>query len=129
MSITALPPTVPPEELEAWPVVEPTYTTPPTPSHYIPRVAREAERLDRLFPGWESRVNIGTLDITDGQNCILGQCAYRKSWFRHTRLGYRRGIRIVEADTETTADYFAEAYFSNHTRNAWISEINKRRHT
>ena len=36
-------------------------------------VARGAKFLDSILPGWYKRVNLNTLDMSDGTMCILGQ--------------------------------------------------------
>lgn len=36
-------------------------------------VAAGAEWLDENFPGWEREIDLGTLNITDCQECICGQ--------------------------------------------------------
>jgi hypothetical protein len=37
------------------------------------RVQRGAEYLDEVDPGWHARVNAQTLELEDGQHCVLGQ--------------------------------------------------------
>lgn len=37
------------------------------------RVQRGAEYLDEMDPGWHRRVNANTLELEDGQHCVLGQ--------------------------------------------------------
>ena len=37
------------------------------------RVERGAEYLDNVDPGWHRRVNADTLELEDGQHCVLGQ--------------------------------------------------------
>ena len=90
-------------------------------------VAREAERLDRLFPGWAHRVNIDTLNLNSGKNCILAQGAYKQRLFRKVRIGYCRADDMVDADAKARGEIaFDQAYFSNGTRDAWINEIKRR---
>jgi hypothetical protein len=90
-------------------------------------VSKEATRLDRLFPGWEGRVNINTLDIASARNCILGQAAYKKVLFWRFSIGFGQGEDIVENDAAAGGgETFDEAYFSNYTRHAWINEIHRR---
>jgi hypothetical protein len=53
-------------------------TTPPhlpcsDPDPPAPRVAAGMALLDQATPGWESRVNLLTLDLLSGRACILGQ--------------------------------------------------------
>ena len=37
------------------------------------RVARGAAYMDENYPGWERKINLSVLDITDGEVCICGQ--------------------------------------------------------
>jgi hypothetical protein len=37
------------------------------------RVRRGAEYLDDMDPGWHRRVDADTLELEDGQHCVLGQ--------------------------------------------------------
>lgn len=37
------------------------------------RVARGAAHLDRVVPGWEHRIDVGTLTMSCGGRCIVGQ--------------------------------------------------------
>jgi len=37
------------------------------------RVARGAATLDASDPGWPSRINPATLELSDGAHCVLGQ--------------------------------------------------------
>lgn len=37
------------------------------------RVANGARWLDENFPGWDKRIDIGNLELSDGQYCICGQ--------------------------------------------------------
>lgn len=40
---------------------------------YETRAAEGAALLDRAVPGWESRIDLETLDISCPRNCIIGQ--------------------------------------------------------
>lgn len=40
---------------------------------YKTRVANGAKVLDEICPDWFEKVDVETLDITSGSNCILGQ--------------------------------------------------------
>lgn len=40
---------------------------------YAERVARGAALLDEKVPGWDRRINLGSLDLGDGDCCIIGQ--------------------------------------------------------
>lgn len=37
------------------------------------RVANGARWLDESFPGWEARIDPGTLELRSGERCICGQ--------------------------------------------------------
>jgi hypothetical protein len=37
------------------------------------RVLRGAELLDEQYPGWIDKINLGTLNLRSGDNCVLGQ--------------------------------------------------------
>jgi hypothetical protein len=37
------------------------------------RVENGMQLLDRVYPGWEKKVNLETLDIMSCRHCILGQ--------------------------------------------------------
>jgi hypothetical protein len=37
------------------------------------RVSRGSKLLDRKSPGWERRIKLGRLDLSDPNSCILGQ--------------------------------------------------------
>lgn len=37
------------------------------------RVAAGAAVLDKMHPGWEQKINTGTLDIVSPVHCVLGQ--------------------------------------------------------
>lgn len=45
--------------------------------YYIPDFSEDIKRgvklLDERFPGWESKVDLGTLDLASGVRCVLGQ--------------------------------------------------------
>lgn len=35
---------------------------------------RGAELMDEMHPGWRDRVDVESLDIANGNTCIIGQC-------------------------------------------------------
>lgn len=85
-------------------------------------VAAGASWLDENFPGWEREIDLGTLDITSCQECVLGQSLRRfvKDQVLDTGFGigsdklydqYRKGI-LTSAD-ELTIRYS----FSNEWHN------------
>lgn len=112
------PPTV--EELEQWPVMEPA--KPGT-------VAYEAQRLDRLWPGWWRSVNTATLDISSLNRCVLAQATG----------SFKIAFAIVQQDICEQGDRleFMRHYLSNAcyrdkvlpsgTLDDWIAEVDTRK--
>jgi len=41
---------------------------------YEKRVERGAALMDMVFPDWDSRIDMGKLNISSGTVCVLGQC-------------------------------------------------------
>lgn len=108
-------PTPTPEELESWPVREDRPAKPWT------LVCREAERLDRLFPGWFSRINKRKLDLTHSQWCVLGQATG----------SFYGSFSLVVNDSMNKGEIVAAEYIGFGGKNcpyrlAWIEEINYR---
>ncbi len=73
------------------------------------KVANGARFLDENFPGWETRINIETLHLEDGQRCICGQL-FAKEGKRSRKYGVANGF-----------DYAAEYLFAQ--ANGWISAL------
>lgn len=69
------------------------------------RVRNGARWLDENFPGWEDRINIATLSLEDGNNCICGQVFAGRA---------RRLNSAMSGYTYAEDHLFAEA-------NSWIS--------
>lgn len=85
--------------------------------------AYEAERLDRLFPGWWRNIDMSELDLDDSYYCILGQGCRSVG-------GYGVASDIVEKDGDSLGqpmnDYF-QFYLYNENLDGWFVEIEKRR--
>ena len=47
--------------------------SPRPPLNVTPNVARGVEYLDREVPGWHDRINLRTLNMSNGERCIVGQ--------------------------------------------------------
>jgi hypothetical protein len=57
-----------------------------TDSTYKERVARGAQWLDCIVPGWEQRIDVETLELVSAQRCICGQL-FAKEAFALARNG------------------------------------------
>lgn len=42
-------------------------------SESVTRVMTGVEWLDQVHPGWERKIDVSTLDITDACSCVIGQ--------------------------------------------------------
>lgn len=104
------------------------------------RVARGAAHLDQVRPGWESRIDVGTLTLHDECGCILGQLCGN----------FFRGLKALEIDRYPDAEDYgfehsmtvdqsmrledawalrADVVKANHAplQDAWIEAIADRR--
>jgi hypothetical protein len=79
----------------------------------------EAERMDRLFPGWYNRINIETLDLQSCDHCIIGQAA---GWDEGFDRVYQDRLSRGECSFSARGFYA----FTEH-KDAWIAEINRRK--
>lgn len=84
---------------------------------YETRAAEGAALLDRAVPGWESRIDLETLDISCPRNCIIGQL-----------LGWITGLKVlgypVDPLCRLTPNGFAGG---RHQTTAWRELITERR--
>lgn len=108
-------PTPTPGELESWPVRE---DRPAKPSTFV---SREAERLDRLFPGWFSRINKKKLDLTRSDQCVLGQATGN----------FYESFNLVMEDAIDRREILDNAYVGLGGKRcphrlAWIEEVDYR---
>lgn len=78
---------------------------------YETRAAEGAALLDRAVPGWESRIDLETLDISCPRNCIIGQL-----------LGWITGLKVL--GVRLTPNGFAGG---RHQTTAWRELITERR--
>lgn len=83
------------------------------PTEFGGLIAEEAERLDRLYPGWANRVNLAKLNLWSGDDCVLGQVT---------------GDFVGAYETVRMDGYSATNAYSDHElfANDWAAEITKR---
>lgn len=57
----------------------------------VKEVATGAAWLDEVSPGWEREIDLGTLNISDCYNCVLGQSLRRVAAEKGFKSGYHYG--------------------------------------
>lgn len=75
------------------------------------RVANGAKFLDAIVPGWESRIDIDTLEMSDGSHCICGQT-------------FAVEAEVTNTENGTVIDGFLYAF--NHLfdqANLWVEAV------
>jgi hypothetical protein len=82
------------------------------------RVERGAALLDAQSPGWEKKIDPGTLDISSIDNCVLGQ----------VYGSYGNGLRVLGGEKETVPIGFSINHGFACTEDAyeWVRLIDKR---
>ena len=100
------------------------------------RVARGAHHLDRMFPDWATRIDIGTLELNCEENCVLGQLygnfwdavhavpVFRKpgdEWFV-ADLPVRYGFVLAYAELVNADSFGAEPGYQR-LQDAWVEAI------
>lgn len=93
-------------------------------------VRAEAKKLDRAVPGWVNRIDLDSLSLRDGENCVLTQVF---SWeqvtrvgdteFRFKRDGWWSGPRNINRVVISGSN---TAYLFNSKLFFWKREIRKR---
>lgn len=102
------------------------------------RVARGAAYLDQVRPGWQDRIDVGTLTLHDPCGCIVGQlCPMKEPLCRFTRgleaLGmvykpYGQAATLgLDLRMEELSDQDPREQAFAPLQNAWIQEIAQRR--
>ena len=89
------------------------------------RVDRGIEWLDERCPSWRSRIDIHTLDIKTGCNCVLGQLNLVHQFIfveQKEYPDYGFDTTREEANLEFNSEEWNRAY--SDLREAWIHEIN-----
>lgn len=86
-------------------------------------VAYEAERLDRLFPGWYLHIDTSTLKMADAELCILGQGVPGVYYFVSSAVVWRdAGYHAYDAPTSLVEKYVWDRHIPE-----WTAEIERRR--
>lgn len=83
------------------------------------RVANGARWLDENFPGWEKRINIKTLDLSYGEDCICGQVFKRKAREYASGFDYAYSTLFEEANSWIT-ELVPEEQYSRATQVAYV---------
>ena len=95
------------------------------------RVAKGAAALDKVMPGWESKIDLSILDLGDGCRCVLGQLFGEKAtleyqhangwWYalKHFGIGYSPEGFNVATEKARLVEFAA-------LDEAWISLIKER---
>ena len=83
------------------------------------RVAKGAAYLDRNYPGWERKVDVAILDITETDRCICGQVISPEYGWAEVRMD------VIQWG-ETAADY---GFALPSDGDTWVSLIKERFNT
>lgn len=84
--------------------------------------ARGAALLDRVKPGWFHMVNLATLDIMDGANCILGQVFREEAQETGVDAGYFYATNHdLETGERLPFDVWDNENHHGYRSSAWIS--------
>ena len=80
-------------------------------------VARGARLLDKIMPGWDKKIDLHDLDLSDGSTCVLGQL-FDEPQTRpaYAAYGYSsaRAMRASYKGTGITCDPDREVCISNY---------------
>src|SRR5881296_3844886 len=88
-------------------------------------VTTAAKELDRAVPGWHNKIDIGTLDLSDSNHCIIGQLV--KSSGKAEATGHWP-LWIHEVDLDFQGKVLRAILTSNELnypilQDAWVSAI------
>lgn len=93
-------------------------------------VADRAQWLDGVKPGWETLIDLGTLDIASCCDCVLGQTFAAEAEADRTDSGFDWALEhLVDFKPE---DYLPDAFCNEGTQDvsrknrAWTAEIQAR---
>lgn len=79
---------------------------------------RGVEFLDRNIPDWREQIDLETLELSDGQNCIAGQlggsyCSFVISW----------GIMGEDYGMKNLGDHFSSYSDYGYLEKLWRNEV------
>lgn len=74
---------------------------------YAARVAKGAALLDEKKPGWERRIDLGTLDVQSGYSCVTAQLSGADSWYRGME---QLGLTAGDSGTYVSHGFNAESH-------------------
>lgn len=92
-------------------------------------IARGAEWLDEVKPGWELKIDLGNFSITSACNCVLGQLFgdYDDGVEYHTRLAPRYKAQWPGSCGFVVSDYRSERYQAwKQLNDEWVDFIKAR---
>src|SRR2546427_6219000 len=88
-------------------------------------VATAARELDRACPGWEGKIDVGTLDLSDSNYCVIGQLVretgraeavgHWPEWIHDVDLDF--GGKVLKAILSSNEENYPVL------QNAWIAAI------
>lgn len=82
----------------------------------VHRVAKGAAYMDATHPGWERKIDLSTLDISDADFCICGQAL-------GGALGYLDERAILGAQGKSAWEH---GFVSSYDGDAWVLLIKER---
>lgn len=84
--------------------------------------------MNTNYPGWENIVNLDTLDVCCGNNCIIGQSNGMGYSRRSPMVSFKEscdlGLHIPSTELIRDRDYLS---YRNELMNSWKEEITKLR--
>lgn len=83
-----------------------------------------AMQLDRRYPGWASRVNPATIEMSDCVSCVIGQAAgadYDAGYSWQTEV-----LALTGLDAMDYKDPRVHAFACSGYKDAWIAAIAER---
>lgn len=88
------------------------------------RVARGAEWLDAINPGWHNRIDCEAIRMVDCRRCIAGQL-----YGYYTRIFQKLPLEPTKSASEQARDlgFDTDDISYDDLRNAWIEQINIRK--
>ena len=92
-------------------------------------VAKGAAWLDENFPGWEREIDLGTLNINDSCNCVLGQSLAKYIPVTRAETGYEFGTSYAYdyGHTDDVAMWaFEHGFLSKRDEGVWRDLIKER---